>query len=231
MGNSKNYRRRGLVLYWKASLNLVVEDPHKYNIDTSINKNTKTEWRFIGFYGEPETFKEHKTWSKLRGLNKRPNLPWICADDFNKIMKLVEKLGWALSNHNHMQLFTDMIDECGFMDLGYMSTNFTWSKHFEDGHSIWERLDKALATSNWLLRFLGTRVTHLFCHSLDQTPFLINHFGLEIPPRKRIFRFEEMWLSDSLYGETIKTSWLASVRSGASTDVLMKVENCSKDLT
>lgn len=130
-----------------------------------------------------------------------------------------------------MQLFTDMIDECGFMDLGYMSTNFTWSKHFEDGHSIWKRLDKALATSNWLLGFLGTRVTHLLCHTLDHTPFLINLFGLEIPPRKRIFRFEEMWLLDSLYGETIKTSWLASVRSRASIDVLMKVENCSKDLT
>lgn len=129
-----------------------------------------------------------------------------------------------------MQLFTNMIDECGFMDLGYMSTNFTWSKHFEDGHSIWKRLDKALATSNWLLGFLGTRVTHLLCHTLDHTPFLINLFGLEIPPRKRIFRFEEMWLSDSLYGETIKTSWLAPVRSRASIDVLMKVEIVAKTL-
>ena len=40
-----------------------------------------------------------------------------------------------------------------------------------------------------------------------------------------------MCLLDSRNGETVKTSWLASVGSGASTDVLMKVENCSKDLT
>ena len=124
-----------------------------------------------------------------------------------------------------------MIDECGFMDLGYMRTNIPWSKHFEDGHSIWERLGKGLATSNWLLRFPGTWVTHLFCHSLDHTPLLINLSGLESPPCKRMFQFEEMWLSDSRNGEAVKTSWLASVGSGASTNVLMKVENCSKDLT
>jgi len=40
-------------------------------------------------------------------------------------MKLAEKLGGALSSHNQMQLFRDVIDECGFMDLGYMSTNLT----------------------------------------------------------------------------------------------------------
>ena len=58
--------------------------------------------RFIGFYGEPETFKRYKTWSKLRSLNNRPNIPWLCVDDFNKIMKLAENLGGALSSHNQM---------------------------------------------------------------------------------------------------------------------------------
>ena len=76
------------------------------------------------FLWELETFKWHKTWSKLRSLNNHTNIPWLCVDDFNKIMKLAEKLGGALSSHNQMQLFRDVIDECGFMDLGYMSTNF-----------------------------------------------------------------------------------------------------------
>ena len=52
--------------------------------------------------GEPETFKRYKTWSKLRSLNNRPNIPWLCVDDFNKIMKLAENLGGALSSHNQM---------------------------------------------------------------------------------------------------------------------------------
>ena len=37
-----------------------------------------------------------------------------------------------------MQLFRDVLDECSFMDLGFIGPCFTWSKHFLDGHSIWE---------------------------------------------------------------------------------------------
>ena len=45
----------GLVLFWKYSINLKVEDSNKYFIDTSTNKNTDKEWSFTGFYGEQET--------------------------------------------------------------------------------------------------------------------------------------------------------------------------------
>ena len=43
----------GLVLFWKASINLVVSNSSKYYIDTWIDKGSPNEWRFIGFYGEP----------------------------------------------------------------------------------------------------------------------------------------------------------------------------------
>lgn len=41
----------GLVLYWKNSINLTIEDSHMYFIDTTINKNSNTGWRFTGFCG------------------------------------------------------------------------------------------------------------------------------------------------------------------------------------
>ena len=30
-----------------------------------------------------------------------------------------------------MQGFRDVLDECGFMDLGFVGPMFTWHKHFE----------------------------------------------------------------------------------------------------
>ena len=42
----------GLVIFWKASINLVVLDLSKYYIDTRINKGSPNEWRFTRFYGE-----------------------------------------------------------------------------------------------------------------------------------------------------------------------------------
>ena len=45
----------GLVLFWKASVNLVVSNSSKYYIDTWIDKGSPNEWRFIGFCSELDT--------------------------------------------------------------------------------------------------------------------------------------------------------------------------------
>ena len=131
----------------------------------------------------------------------------MCAGDFNEIVRHEEKLGGAIRHHHRMQLFRDIIDECGFMDLGFIGSQFTWSKHFEDDHSIWERLDKGLANSSWFLKFPSSRVHHLNCSFSDHLPFLINLSGLNQVPRKKKFKFEEMWLDDNRCAEIIEASW------------------------
>ena len=78
------------------------------------------EWRFTRFYGELETYRRIEAWNKLKGLNSRPNIPQLCAGDFNEITKQDETFGGALRNHNQMQSFKDVINECGFIDLGFV---------------------------------------------------------------------------------------------------------------
>ena len=70
--------------------------------------------------------------------------------DFNEMTRVDEKLGGNRRSHNQMQLFWDALDECGFIGLGYLGLKFTWKKHFANGQSIWERLDRALCTNDWL---------------------------------------------------------------------------------
>ena len=73
----------GLVLFWKNSVNLTVVESHKYYIDAVINKNDDDEWRFAGFYGEPDSSRRNEAWAKLRSLNSSQNIPWLCAGDYN----------------------------------------------------------------------------------------------------------------------------------------------------
>ena len=96
-------------------------------------------WRFTGFYGEPQTTKRIDAWNDLRGLNHYHHFPLICAGDFNKITQQDEKLGGALQSHNQMQLFREAIDDCGFMDLHFIGSRFTWSRHYHDRSFVWER--------------------------------------------------------------------------------------------
>ena len=103
---------------------------------------------------------EEKHGDQLRSLNLRPEVPWLCCGGFNKITRQDEKVGGAIRSHNQMQQFRDVIDECGFMDLGFVGLKYTWSRHFENGNSIWERLDRCLVTDSWFKKFLGSKVHH-----------------------------------------------------------------------
>ena len=47
-------------------------------------------------------------------------MPWLCVGDFNEICH--EKLGGRLRPLRQMKEFRDVLDECGFRDLGFAST-------------------------------------------------------------------------------------------------------------
>ena len=153
-------RGGGLALFWKNTFDLHVETASKNHIDAIVNKGKEGAWRFTGFYGEPVTHKRVESWNLLQELNSRMTLAWLCLGDFNEITRQSKKLGGSVRSQAQMQLFRDAIDECGFMDLGFTRSQFTWKKHFNDGHSVWERLDRGMANREWLLRFAGTIVHH-----------------------------------------------------------------------
>ena len=80
-----------------------------------------------------------------------------------------------------MQLFMDVINKCGFLDLEYMGDQFTWRKHFADGHSLWERLDRRFANHDWFMKFSGSKIHHLHSDSSDHSPLWITMDGLDVP--------------------------------------------------
>ena len=140
-------RGGGLVLFWRHSIDIQVVSSSKNHIDAVFDKGKDGAWRLTSFYGEPATHKRFESWDLLRHLNSRMNLPWLCSGDFNELVWNSEKLGGSSSSQAQMQLFRDVIDECGFMNLGFAGSQFTWKKHFSNGHSVWERLDRGLANN------------------------------------------------------------------------------------
>ena len=143
-----------------------------------------------------------------------------------------EKMGGSNRNQAQMQLFKDFIDECGFIDLGFVGSHFTWSKHFADGHSIWERMDRGLANHERFLKFPGTKVHHLHSNSSDHSPLWITPNGLEIPSFAKPFRFEEMWLLDCSCFDIVEAVWCSRDEMADPTvKVTHKIKKCGKELT
>lgn len=88
-----------------------------------------------------------------------------------------------------MQDFRDVLDECGFVDLGFIRNKFTWYKNYPNGTTIWERLDKAVGLHDWLNLFPTTKVCTLECGTLDHKPIVIHPTGINIR-KQRPWRFE-----------------------------------------
>ena len=77
-----------------------------------------------------------------------------------------------------MQAFREVLDECGFIDLGFVGSEFTWHKHFA-GNTVWEHLDRAVAMSDWLSLFPDTKIYHLEADASDHRPILIVPNGMD----------------------------------------------------
>ena len=129
---SKIIRGGGLALFWK-DFDLHVESSSQNHIDALIDKGKDNVWRFTGFYGVPETHLRFESWDLLRSLHRQFAVPWLYAGNFNKLLKSHEKLGGCLRPYGQMERFREAHDECGLLDLGFVSNKFTWLKNYPNG--------------------------------------------------------------------------------------------------
>jgi hypothetical protein len=131
------------------------------NIDTIIDGNSDFPWHFTFFYGAPETHLRVNSWNLLRILNRQFSLPWCCTGDFNEIVRSSEKSGFRGRSESQMQGFRDVIDECGFIELGFRGLPFTWCNNRRDAATTWLRLDRYMATNDWIMQFSSAVVYHI----------------------------------------------------------------------
>ncbi|KAL0401627.1 UNVERIFIED_CONTAM: hypothetical protein Slati_4192600 [Sesamum latifolium] len=140
----------GLALLWNKSsfVNLLsFLDSH---IDTVIQLDEgEDSWRFIGFYGEPETSNRSTSWNLLRRLSGLSTLLWVCAGDFNAILVDSEKKGAAITPPWQLRDFRETLNDSGLFDIGFEGFPFTWANNREEPHTIWKRLDRACTNAAW----------------------------------------------------------------------------------
>ena len=111
------------------------------------------KWRITRFYGHPETHRRRESWSFLNTLNQQYHLSWLCLGDFNEILSREEKLGGAPRLQQQMDAFRNVVNRCGFKDMGYSGSKYTWCNQREGEDMMYLRLDNAFATLDWLAHF------------------------------------------------------------------------------
>ena len=128
-----------------------------------------------------------------------------------------------------MKEFRDVLDECGLMDLGYTGDKFTW-RGKRAGGLVLERLDRAIASNEWLSCFPGTKVQHLLTHSSDHKAILIKLDGITLR-LNRPFKFEQMWLREGGCSDTMVKVWGPSSQNANMLQIAGKIKACGENLS
>ena len=196
----------GLALFWKDGVTLDVQSYAYDHIDAWIDDGLGIGWwHLTGFYGNPEMGRRPESWAKLKFLKNSSSLPWLVIRDFNEIIGLSEKEGGRIRPKRQMELFLEVINFCALKDLGYVGPRFTWLFQQRDGFQIRERLDRALGSSDWLVLFPRASLHNLSSSVSDHSPISLH---LKSRPckrsKRRLFRFESMWLKDARCEENVK---------------------------
>lgn len=91
-----------------------------------------------------------------------------------------------------MDYFTDAVNDCQLMDLGFNGNKFTWEKSRGSDRWVRERLDRGFANQGWRDLFPLTDVNVIDVSMSDRLPLNLQlHKKVHVPKRRR-FRFENM---------------------------------------
>ena len=138
-----------------------------------------------------------------------------------------EKEGGSIRPRQQMETFVETINWCGLRDIGFIGSKFTWLYETRDGLQILERLDRALATVEWVNFFLMARLYHLTSATSDHSPLAL-HFVQRIRERRRkhLFRFELMWLKDPKCEEVVFEAWEEGLSVSIGFPLTLCLERC-----
>lgn len=103
-----------------------------------------------------------------------------------------------------MKGFRNAINVCGFQDMGYEGPNFTWCNRRSEGERIRLRLDRVLATIDWMELYHNSKVYHIVDSTSNHCALLLT--DQQAPPNhgKRQFHFEAALQSSNGLVEGLK---------------------------
>ncbi|XP_021734135.1 uncharacterized protein LOC110700859 [Chenopodium quinoa] len=209
---SSNGNSGGMGFWWhEVNVNVISYSVHHFAADICDSLG-EPKWRAIDFYGWPETENKYETWDLMRNLKSECNLPCVTFGDLNEIVSMTKKSGGAVRHEYLMDAFREAIDDCGLRDLGFSGSIFTWQRGQTEDTVIRERLDRFLGDVPRCELWPNVKVQHIARMDSDHAPILLSTINYyERGRRKKLYRFEAMWISKPDCNEAVRKKKIRSL--------------------
>lgn len=212
----------GIALLWKNEGGIKIINSCNNFIDFEIMHDQVGRWRYTGYYGFPERSKQVVSWRMLRKLAEVSSLPWCIIGDFNDLMLTDEKIGGQKHPYALLAGFSKTVMDCGLSDLGYIGEKYTWERARGTEGWIQQRLDRGLATKEWMELFPNAEVRVLEVSTYDHMPLYLQLNRKVYVPKERRFCFENMWIQEKECHYIIMECW----NNGDNSELLDKIARC-----
>jgi endonuclease/exonuclease/phosphatase family metal-dependent hydrolase len=172
-------------------------------INLIVKEKEEEEWTLNCYYGYPERGRRRQAWDLLRELRDMSDLPWCIVGDFNDLLAQEDKHG----THPHPNWlctgFCNDVCDCDLTDIYLEGYPYTWIKSSGSPNVIEERLDRAMANSQWLMLYPNVKLTNLVTSHSDHSSILLQNSPLMRNGRTYSFRFENSWLKEEDVDEVV----------------------------
>ncbi|MBA0752990.1 hypothetical protein Gogos_020827, partial [Gossypium gossypioides] len=148
----------------------------------------------------------------------------VCGN-FNEILYGFEKRGGLPRGEGRMEAFRMVLEDCDLRDMGFSRSWFTWERGNLTETNIRERLDRGVATEEWLSLFPEFQIRHTSHSFSDHCPLLITTKQEDKRRINRSFKFEAWWVLEESFTSEVKSIW-----ENAKGDLLSKMESLKRGL-
>jgi hypothetical protein len=208
-------RSGGLALLWSEDSRVEIQNYSRRHVNALVSLSSSgPKWIFTGFYGNPEPWKRHESWSLLKFLSTSISLPWLCVGDFNEIMDESERSGIFRSSRRQMVIFRETMDFCQLQDMGFSGPKYTWCNRREGLDFMEERLDRGFANQNWFDLYPDAKMQVIPACTSDHYPLFLSlsHAGRNRQIKPRRFLYESYWGRYSQPRDLVRQVWREKLR-------------------
>ncbi|CAM8987641.1 unnamed protein product [Rhodiola kirilowii] len=216
----------GLALLWNDDVDVSILNFSTYHIDAIVKG--EEEFRATLFYGDPVVSRRVMSWELLRRLYDLHSMPWIVFGDFNEVVYSHEVKGGRGRSHWQMTNFRRALEDCDLSDLCCEGPQFSFSNRRKGQDEVQAKLDRVVVNQGWRMLFPKARARYIAPNSSDHLVVFIDTDGRTKGRRKRMFRFEEMWLKHPGFKRDLHDFWKS--QNGNRLKWAAKLKNCSQFL-
>ncbi|KAF4386306.1 hypothetical protein G4B88_003523 [Cannabis sativa] len=126
--------------------------------------------------------------------------------DLNALLDPEEKIGGRKITDKDTRHLRDFLRNSGGVDLGFKGCNFTWQNNRFSGDLTRERLDRAIASHDWLMDYQYAEVVN---HpiSVSDHGYIVVDTGNNRRKKYRPFRYFDAWSRDPTCQQVVQEAW------------------------